>query len=258
LLHRQWHSYLRASDFSNGEARYITDIVDEEVFTTEITSSDEPVATTLPISTAGVYVVEIEARDSIGRTQVVAVDLYAGGDEPVSWPKPVAQVFNVTTDSDAYNPDDVATFILESPFQQAQVLVIVEAPEGNRYQWLSVRGGNASYQLPLMGTWTPRVPVHFVLMRGRVPGTQPIPGSSVDLGKPATLAATSWITVRPRANQLDVELEYLDRALPGQEVDVTIHLKDPDGHALSGEVTLWLVDQAVLALGKEQRLDPLR
>ncbi|MCP4903173.1 MAG: alpha-2-macroglobulin, partial [bacterium] len=47
LLHRQWHSYLRASDFSNGEARYITDIVDEEVFTTEITSSDEPVATTL-------------------------------------------------------------------------------------------------------------------------------------------------------------------------------------------------------------------
>jgi len=42
-------------------------------------------------------------------------------------------------------------------------------------------------------------------------------------------------------------------AMPGRTVDVTIALKDPQGRPLAGEVTLWLVDQAVLALGKEQR-----
>ena len=31
LLHRQWHSVLRASDFSDGMARYVTDVVDEKV-----------------------------------------------------------------------------------------------------------------------------------------------------------------------------------------------------------------------------------
>ena len=257
LLHRQWHSYLRASDFSNGEARYVTDVVDEEVASETITSADQPMSVRFPIDAAGVYVVEVEGRDEIGRTQVVAVDLYAGGDEPVSWSKPVAQVFKATTDRDAYDPGETATFVLESPFQTAEALVIVETPDGNRYEWLPVRGGSATFQLIIEGTWTPRIPVHFVLMRGRIPGTEPLPGNTIDLGKPATLAATTWATVRPRSNRVEVELEHPERALPGHEVDVTIRLTDPDGRPLPGEVTLWLVDQAVLALGTEQRLDPL-
>src|SRR6185503_7170455 len=31
LLRREWHSHLRASDFSDGVARYVTDVVDEKV-----------------------------------------------------------------------------------------------------------------------------------------------------------------------------------------------------------------------------------
>ena len=109
----------------------------------------------------------------------------------------------------------------------------------------------------MLGTWAPRLPVHFVLMRGRIEGTGPVPGSITDLGKPATLAATTWIQVDPVAHRVEVALEHPTSALPGQAVDVTITLKDPQGQPLPGEVTLWLVDAAVLALGKEQRLDPV-
>ena len=38
---------------------------------------------------------------------------------------------------------------------------------------------------------------------------------------------------------------------------MTIRLSDPDGNPLNGEVTLWLVDRAVLALGQERPLDPV-
>ena len=38
---------------------------------------------------------------------------------------------------------------------------------------------------------------------------------------------------------------------------MTIRLSDPDGNPLNGEVTLWLVDRAVLSLGREERLDPV-
>ena len=38
---------------------------------------------------------------------------------------------------------------------------------------------------------------------------------------------------------------------------MTIKLSDPDGNPLNGEVTLWLVDRAVLSLGREGRLDPM-
>jgi hypothetical protein len=257
LLQRQWHSHLRASDFSDGVARYMTDVVDEKVTETKVKSAEAPVAVPFNLPRAGVYVVELEASDRLGRTQVVSVDLYAGGDQPVTWAKQPAGVFTVASDKALYRPGETAKLVLQSPFQKGAALAVIEAPEGNRYQWVAVEGGAATFELPIQGTWTPRLPVHFVLMRGRVPGTAPQPGNATDLGKPATLATTTWLKVEPVDNRVDVKLSHTDTARPGDKVQIQIDLRDPQGKPRPGEVTLWLVDQAVLALGREQRLDPL-
>jgi alpha-2-macroglobulin len=257
LIRREWHSVLRASDFSDGVARYLTDVVDQKISETKVKSASEPLKVKLPIDKAGVYIVEVEARDRLERAQVVSVDLYAGGDQPVAWPKPVTRVFSVFTDKTKYDPGMTASIVLQSPFQNARALAIVETPEGNRYQWLDVEGGAATYKIQVEGHFTPRLPVHFVLMRGRLPGTAPQPGNNTDLGKPVTMAATAWIEVNPVAHQMAIDLSYPATARPGQQIEMGISLKDPNGKPLSGEVTLWLVDQAVLALGKEQRLDPV-
>ena len=257
LIHRQWHAHLRASDFSDGVARYITEVVDEKVLERQVVSGAEAQAIELELPEAGVYVVELEAHDRLGRAQTVAVDLFAGGGEPVAWEKPPAAVFQVTPDKSSYEPGERAKLVLQSPFQNGEALAVVEAPDGNRYSWLPVRGGQATFELPIEGDWAPRLPVHFLLMRGRLAGTKPVPGNATDLGRPSTFGATAWLDVEPKDNRLVVELEYPERARPAQEIEVGIRLKDPDGAPLSGEVTLWLVDQAVLALGREARLDPL-
>jgi hypothetical protein len=57
LLKRQWHSVLRASDFSDGIARYLTDVVDEKVIEQTVRSQLAPLTVPLPISSSGVYVV---------------------------------------------------------------------------------------------------------------------------------------------------------------------------------------------------------
>jgi uncharacterized protein YfaS (alpha-2-macroglobulin family) len=257
LLRREWHSHLRASDFSDGVARYLTDVVDTKVSETTVKSAAAPVVVRLPIDRAGVYVVEMEARDRLDRAQVVSVDLFAGGDDRIAWPKPATKVFSVSSDQTKYDPGVTAALVLKSPYQSARALAVIEAPEGNLYHWVPVENGTAIFRVPILGTYTPRVPVHFVLMRGRLPGVKPTPGNGLDLGKPASLAATAWLEVNPVANQAVVELKYPETARPGQKIDVTVTLKDPKGKPLAGEVALWLVDQAVLALGKEQRLDPV-
>lgn len=257
LIHRQWHAHLRASDFSDGVARYITEVVDEKVLERQVVSAAEAQAIELELPEAGVYVVELEAHDRLGRAQTVAVDLFAGGGEPVAWEKPPAAVFQVTPDKAKYEPGERAQLVLQSPFQNGEALAVVEAPDGNRYSWLPVRGGQATFELAIEGDWAPRLPVHFLLMRGRLAGTKPVPGNATDLGRPSTFGATAWLDVEPKDNRLMVELEYPERARPAQEIEVGIRLKDPDGAPLAGEVTLWLVDQAVLALGREARLDPL-
>ncbi|MEO8277033.1 MAG: alpha-2-macroglobulin family protein, partial [Thermoanaerobaculia bacterium] len=257
LIHRQWHAHLRASDFSDGVARYVTEVVDEKVMEKSVVSGSDAIPVDLALPEAGVYVVELEAHDRLGRAQTVAVDLFAGGGEPVAWEKPPAAIFQVTPDKAKYGPGETAKLVLQSPFQTGEALAVVEAPDGNRYSWLPVRGGQATFTLPIEGDWAPRMPVHFLLLRGRLAGTKPVPGNATDLGRPSTFGATAWLEVEPVDNRVVVELEYPERARPAQEVEIAVRLKDPAGAPLSGEVTLWLVDQAVLALGKEARIDPL-
>jgi hypothetical protein len=257
LIKREWHSHLRADDFSQAEPKYVTEVVDNKVSERQVKSTAQPLAVELPLDGAGVYVVELETQDRLGRAQKVTVDLYAGGDEPVSWSRRPSDVFKVTPDKASYVPGDTAHLIIESPFQQAHGLAIIEGPDGNRYQWFTVKGGAATFDVQVQKNFVPRLPVHFVLMRGRIPGVQPVAGGRVDLGKPATVAATSWLTVEPVEHQVKVALKHPERARPGETVEVTISLADRAGKAAAGEVTLWLVDQAVLALGKEQRLDPI-
>jgi len=256
LLKRQWHSHLQAADFSQAATKYVTEVVDETVLEKTIQSQSRPLQEKLPIQSAGVYIIELESHDQLGRAQIISVDLYAGGGEPVTWSKPPTEVFTVTSDKPDYVPGDTAKLILESPYQSARALAIVEEPDKNRYEWVAVKGGAATFELPVAQTFTPRVPVHFVLMRGRVGDKEPTL-DQIDLGKPATVAATHWVEVKPVEHMVDLKVDAPQRVLPGAEINVQIQLQDNHHKPLAGEVTLWLVDQAVLALAKEQRLDIL-
>ncbi|MCP4233352.1 MAG: hypothetical protein GY770_07160, partial [Aestuariibacter sp.] len=81
--------------------------------------------------------------------------------------------------------------------------------------------------------------------------------SNLDLGKPGTLAATTLVEVSTVEHQVKVEMDYPKKVQPGDEIEIQLNLRDHKGGPVSGEVTLWLVDQSVLALGREQRIDPL-
>lgn len=256
LLKRRWVSQLQAGDFSQGAAKYVTETVDETVSEQKVTSTADVQKLSLKLDGAGVYIVRVEGRDGLGRSESVSVDLFADGGTPVTWSRPPAQVFKVTTEQPQYAAGETATFILESPFQTAEALAIVEQPDArNRYEWVPVRNGVGRFKLPIEANYMPRLPVHFLLMRGRLPGNPAV--DQLDLGRPQTLAATNWLSIKPAKNLVNIKLDYPDKAIPGQELTMKISLTDDTGQPIPGEVTLWMVDQAVLALAEEQRLDPL-
>ena len=257
MMHRQWHSYLKESDFTTGKAEYVTDIVDVPLTQQTLISTAEPMTLSLPVEASGVYIVEISAQDRLGRRQTVSADLYVAGDTPVAWEKPKANVFETTPDKTAYDPGEVADLLLKSPFQKARALIVVEGPKANHYHWVDIENGQGVFPMPITGDMTPRVPVHALLLRGRLEDVNMDAGSSVDAAKPITMASTAWLWVNPRDNQLKVQLEHPAQSLPGASIPMTIRLSDPDGNPLNGEVTLWLVDRAVLSLGREARLDPV-
>ena len=257
LIHRQWNSVLQASDFAQGSAKYQTQVLDETAAERQVTSGAAPVPVHFGVAEAGVYLVEVTAADKVGRTQTVRVDLFMSGDTPVTWQRPPSDTVTVTTDKPKYDPGETATLLIESPFQNARALAVVEEPEGRfRYDWVDIANGYGRYALPIRKQQMPRVAVHFLLMRGRLPG--PVVASApFDQGKPTTLAATKWVTVNPTDNRVNVTFEAPAEARPAQEFDLVLHLADARGQPVAGEATVWMVDQAVLSLAKEAPLDPL-
>jgi uncharacterized protein YfaS (alpha-2-macroglobulin family) len=257
LVRRNWNSTLQASDFAQGSAKYKTEVLDETVEERSLASGAAPLPLHFDVRDAGVYVVELEAEDKAGRRQVVRVDLFMSGDTPVTWSRPPAQTVTLTPDKPEYAPGEAATLLLQSPFQSARALAVVEEPEGRfRYEWFEVANGFGRLSVPIRKAQAPHLAVHVLLMRGRLPGPGPS-GAPFDQGKPVTLAATKLLNVTPIENRLTVAFDAPAQARPAQEFDMVLHLADGAGRPVAGEATVWMVDQAVLALAKEAPLDPL-
>ncbi len=188
----------------------------------------------------------------------MSVDFFVGGDTPVTFKRAPSSTASVTLDKEKYAPGETATLIVQSPFQNARALVIVEQPSGvYDYQWFDIANGFGRYALTLKKEQTPKLAVHFLIMRGRLKDSAPTGGSGIDQGKPVTIAATKWIEVTPVKNIVTVKLDAPAKARPGQEIEVALRLSDDAGKPLAGEATFWMVDQAVLSLAKEQPLDPI-
>jgi uncharacterized protein YfaS (alpha-2-macroglobulin family) len=253
LLKRTWHSHLRESHFATGKASYVTEQEDTLVSETTVTSQKTPLRVPLSSTGAGVYIVELVAKDALGRVQTLSADLYIGGEEPVAWQKGQAGVFELVADKNAYSPDETAQVIVKSPFAEATGLLIIEGATQNTYQPFQVRNGAATLSVPLDKKATPNLPVHVVLSRGRL-GQSP---SDDAPWRPQTVASSLTLNVTPKKNLVDVKVAHVPQARPGETVTLDVTLADDAGRPLAGEATVWLVDEAVLALAREGSLDPL-
>lgn len=253
LFRRVWHSTLRETSFATGQAKYQTEQEDVQLAEKTLVSGTQATPHTFPIAESGVYVVELFARDQLGRVQTLSADLYIGGSTPQSWQKSRDGVFELKPDKKKYEPGEVAHVLVQSPFTTGQALVILEEPSGNRYQWKEIAGSKAVIDVPLTDRFVPNLPMHVVLMRGRLGE-----GKSDDARyKPATLASSIDLTVEPTRNTVFVNVQHPEVARPGTQHDFVVSLLDEHKKPLGGEVTLWLVDEAVLSLAKEGSLDPL-
>ncbi|MBP7652073.1 hypothetical protein KA977_01540, partial [Candidatus Dependentiae bacterium] len=260
LLKREWHSYLREANFSQSKAEYVTESVDNLIFEKKIISKKNTEIIDIPDLNSGVYILEIEGKDRLGRIQAVSSDFYiSDSDKPVSWEKAVDNVFKVVSDKDSYNPGEIAKLVVKSPFSTGNILTVIEEPEKNVYSWSVVENGNAVIEIPISKNFTPQLTAHFMLIRGRNSDSNNfIKKSKIDINKPQTVCSTNYIKIKPVENDINVKLIHPRTVLPGSEVEFRVEITDNNLKPVSGELTFWLVDEAVLSLSQEKNIDPLK
>ncbi len=259
LKKMSWTSYLQETDFSVGKPKYRTQESVDLAAEKTVTTAAAAVPVEFPNQDPGVYIVEISARDRLGRMQSIQADVFLAGNKPVTWKKTEQLLFETVPDKAKYAPGDAAHILLKSPFQKAVALAVIERPGGTpEYHWVDVNDGQGTLAFTVTPEMAPKIPVSFLLMRARISDEKRLPdGTDIDAGRPQTLGNTTWLIVDQAENTLKVALTHAGTVRPGAEVQMGIDLKDSHGTPQAGEVALWLVDQAVLSLAKEKPLDPL-
>jgi len=254
-----WTSYLADSDFSQGKPKYVTDETAELIEERSISTEGKPTQIEFKNQQPGVYILELSSRDRLGRLQSVKIDIFLSGGGSQAWKKAEQNVFETVTDRNSYEPGQQAKILLKSPYKKALALAVVEKPDGDiSYKWIDVADGQGTFTLDIKQEMAPKIPVSFLLMRPRASAPRRTSdGAEADAGKPETVGNTTWLTVNPVANMLDVKLTHAPVTTPGAALDVAVSLRDIQGKAKAGEVALWLVDEAVLSLRREVSLDPL-
>jgi alpha-2-macroglobulin len=190
------------------------------------------------------YEVRLSASDGRGGVARTTVSAWAFEGGP-RWNARTAHHLPLVADRRTLAVDDTTSVIFDSPFDEAEALVTVER-EGILEQARSVvRRGPNTVPLRITGAHVPNVFVSVMLVRRSRDTVATRPDSVAQLFRVGfaelKVAANSkrlMVDVRPAAR------EYL----PGDTALVKVRVRGADGRGVRSEVTLWAVDEGVLAL----------
>lgn len=251
---RSWKS-VRQKDASGG-FQTVSEPVEEVVHTCPLQSEDAPVACRYTAKEPGFYIVRASVADDQGRKHTASRGVYVVGQGWVAWQRDDTDRVELLADRTLYNVGDTAKVLVKSPYPEALALVTVEREGVIERRREKLVGSVRTLEIPITDAMVPNIYVSVLLVRPRV--AQGGIETGDDPGRPAVRVGLVKLNVERKTRRLDVAVTT-DRPSyqPGQEVTaniaVTNHLKQGE----QAEVTLYVVDEAVLRLTAYTTPDPI-
>ncbi|HET7089356.1 MAG TPA: Ig-like domain-containing protein [Anaerolineae bacterium] len=193
----------------------------------------------------GSYRVVARGKDVHGVESVASTFFWTWGGEYVNWGIQNDDRISVIADKRTYQPGETAHLLITAPFADSTALVSVERGGVLRYWTLPIKSTSALIDVPIHADYAPNAFVSVILIKGQAPD---FPAADFKIGYAA-------LNVELTEQRLNVELipdktRYAPRDTALYIVRVTDHLGQP----VDAEVSLSLIDAAVLALvGDEDR-----
>ncbi|MCA9544515.1 MAG: hypothetical protein KC613_08995, partial [Myxococcales bacterium] len=204
-----------------------------------------PTRCSLTTDKAGYHQLVAEAKDDKGRPTRTTTSLWVVGPGYAAWLQDDDNKVEVVTDRAQYDVGQVAKLLVQSPYPEAEAWVTVEREGILMQKRVTLKGTATPIEIPINDAMIPNVFVGVVLARGRAEA----PGKPGDPGRPSFRIGYAELKVVPDARRLAVEVKPdADRKLPGDELAVSVAVTDRRGEGVESEVTVWAVDEGVLAL----------
>jgi uncharacterized protein YfaS (alpha-2-macroglobulin family) len=209
----------------------------------DVPSAADPASCTITLAESGMHRLRADVRDDAGRISRSEVIVWVPGGTPP--PRMDPGSFEMTPDRTEYQPGDTARVMIDAPFFPAEGLLTLRRAGIVATERFRVTGTTHELRIPITEQHISGVSVHVEL---------------VDVERPARSASgQTLLTVPPHTRALDVTIAPRDSVVaPGAETVIDVHVRDANGRAAANaEVALWMVDEAVLAIGGYTLPDPL-
>jgi hypothetical protein len=251
VVRREWHQVRRERA---GYAELVGEWVSDTVARCTLTSAAEPRPCRFTPPAGGAYIASFRAEDAEGRAVNTSLYRWAVGTDWVPWNDESQFKMDVVPDRTRYAVGDTATILFASPFTDAEAWVTLEREGLIEQRRTRIASGTTTLSVPITEALAPNVFVSIVVARGR---SAP-PGPLDDPGRPTIRVGYAELRVTPERKRLAVRVAPLSSEhRPGDTAHVAIEVRDGAGTGQRSEVTLWAVDEGVLALTGYRTPDPL-
>ncbi len=204
--------------------------------TTVTTDKAGKASASLTPPTSGEYKIVVTARDARGRSARASTFVWVTGPE-IYLQRTSMNTLQVIADKNAYNPGEKARLLIVSPYS-ATALLTLERGRIHEKKLITLESGSNLIELPVTSQMAPLMYVSVLAIHPAE--AQKPPQSAMGLAR---------LNIAPSLQQIFVELESdLKVAQPRQNVTFTVRTRDLQGQPVAAEVSLALVDKAVLAL----------
>ena len=236
---REWQSE-RVEQSGQFVTRWIP--IDSEVARVQVTTGNEGEAlATFTPEEGGPYVIKARVTDSDGKTMTSTTYLWVTDPNYRGWrSSPRERRMELTPDKESYHVGDTATILVQSPFDgPVNAWLIIERGVVIEERLITLETRSDTIEIPIGVNHAPNVYISMVAVQG-------------------TLGKTAFADIRLGLTELEVNPEPFslnvtvtaDRAgyQPGETATYTIQVTDFQGSPVQADVSLALVDLAVLSL----------
>lgn len=218
------------------------------VFTTTVTTGQDgkAVANFVPAK-AGSYKVYARAMDKNGQEIRTATFVWVSGAEYVNWGQENNNRIELVIDQKQYHVGDTANILIPHPFS-GTVTALVTLERGHVYDHFltELKTNSDRLQIPITEELIPNIYMSVVIMKG-MDETNPLPAFRVGYVR---------LPINPAEKELKITLtpdkSTGETYLPGDTAEYQVSVTDVQGQPVKAELSLALIDKAVLTLMPDQ------
>lgn len=212
------------------------------------TGEDGEGSVTFVPAKSGLYRLVAEAVDASGNSVRSATYTWVSGLDYIPWRMDTGDRIELVSDKKKYAPGETAQILVAAPFEQSQGLITIERGRIIDHRAADFPSNSTIIEVPITSAHIPNIYVSVALFK------PPTPSNSVASFKMGYVE----LEVSTDEKVIEVSIEpNEERFKPRDEVTYTITTTDVEGRPLPAEVSLALVDAAVLSLADESTPKPL-